>query len=406
MLTKLFKLVTSLVLIAALSFLVIKRDIYLNPKKLSPPTQSERGEAREPFEKNPKSIQAISQDHSQNTQATLPEVTQQETSKDISTSPQSIGIATTSKKVPVLAVPSVTKSNATSNTNPYITMVKGSSDSEEFYKPTVSPCVTSMGYKIGTFDNHFGISKNLFIQEIDNASSLWGDAINKNLFYYNENGSLTINLIYDERQARTEDLGYLALDIDNAKKSAENLRQTYEQEKIEYKKAGEILNKDTDDFQIQYKAYGDKVTKYNSEGGAPRDVYESMQQELAALKQEVSVLEARRTALLTEMDSINRKIEKYNEFITYINSLVAKGNALGGVKFTEGKFSPRNNTIDIYEYSDNTKLRRVLTHELGHALGIDHNDNVYSIMYSVNSATTTALSKEDVRDLVKICSNK
>ena len=103
------------------------------------------------------------------------------------------------------------------------------------------------------------------------------------------------------------------------------------------------------------------------------------------------------------MESINAKVLKYNELTVYINSLIKKSNALGSNKFTEGRFSPNSNTIDIYQYNNDTKLLRVLTHELGHVLGINHNKNIYSIMYTSNSATTTSLSKEDLQALTLVC---
>ena len=89
--------------------------------------------------------------------------------------------------------------------------------------------------------------------------------------------------------------------------------------------------------------------------------------------------------------------------MAYINDLIAKSNAAGGSSFTEGRFTPRTNTIDIYQFNDMNKLRRVLTHELGHVLGINHNENVYSIMFSSNSATTTVLSNEDIEALFEVC---
>ena len=103
------------------------------------------------------------------------------------------------------------------------------------------------------------------------------------------------------------------------------------------------------------------------------------------------------------MNSINQKVTRYNESIKYINSLIKQSNALGTRKFTEGRFTPLTNTIDIYQYNDSVKLLRVLSHEFGHVIGINHNSNSNSIMYSSNSATTTTLSKEDTADLRKAC---
>ena len=290
-------------------------------------------------------------------------------------------------------------------TKVYETMVQSSSDNDETYRPAISPCTVPMGYRIGTLDSRFGISKEKLLEEIHFSSTLWGQALGKNLFVYNENGPLTINLIYDERQAKTEQVTSLALEIENSKLVAETLRLTYEQEKIFYIGDGEQLARDSEAFQARQKLYSAKVDMFNAQGGAPRTEYDLMNKELALLKQEVAALEVRRNQLLAFMETINAKVTRYNELVVYANTLIKKSNALGAQKFTEGRFSPSTNTIDIYQYSDLIKLRRVIAHELGHAVGINHTSNAYSIMYASNSATTTVLSVEDIAALRSVCNS-
>lgn len=287
----------------------------------------------------------------------------------------------------------------------YIPLSEGVSDTDESYRPKLSPCITTITYKIGTFDTRFGISQEHFVQEINAAGDLWGDVFGKKLFTYDEHGELTINLIYDERQASTDEVNNLALEIENSKTAAENVHQVYEQEKIIYLTEGNQFTQDTENFQLRYKAYGEKVANYNASGGAQKVEYDAMMNELVGLKQESALLEERRGGLTSFMNSINDKARRYNEFVSYVNTLIKKSNSLGAKKFTEGRFSPQNNTIDIYQYNDTNKLRRVIAHELGHALGINHNNNTSSIMYLTNSATTTKLSPEDLKALHTLCMN-
>jgi hypothetical protein len=377
MFIRIFKLITSLLVIVVLGVLIAKRDFLLSGKETlqrpAPPT------LKDSQQRNP---------------TPLPQVLLW----------GSKTIATTSETAVVTKVTEPTKTPDIIKSEVYVAMNEGHSDTNEISHPLISPCKVAIDYKIGTFDTHFGVSKEKFKEEVQTAAAAWNQAAGKDLLVYDENGSLTINLIYDERQATTENVNYLALEIENSKTSANILRLTYEQEKIIYVGDGEQLTKDSEAFQVRYKAYADKVDIYNGRGGAPRDEYDAMTKELESLKTESKNLEVQRGQLLAFMDTINTKVNRYNELVSYINTLIKKSNALGTKRFTEGRFTPSTNTIDIYQYNDLIKLQRVITHEFGHALGISHNNNVQSIMYSVNSASTTSLSEEDIQALQAVCS--
>jgi Matrixin len=279
------------------------------------------------------------------------------------------------------------------------------SDTDDNYRPTVSPCISPMGYKIGTFDTKFNISKEQFIVITREAIATWEQAAGTSLFTYNERGSLSINLVYDERQATTVSLGYIALEIENTKQTAENIRKSYEQQKKSYTDDSEAFNQDATKFQERYAIYNEKVKGYNDRGGAPQGEYDTMMKDLDQIKIDSVQFEIRRQDLLKRMDDINAKVKRYNELVAYVNTLIRKSNAIGSRTFTEGRFTPSSNTIDIYQYSDETKLKRVITHELGHAIGIGHVNNVMSVMYSFNSGTNTSLSTEDKQALKDICSS-
>jgi hypothetical protein len=329
--------------------------------------------------------------------------TEKKTVESVSTEAPKDNTPSTTTPIKEPTLPTEGTVRAIPKTSVYIPMQEGSSDTDESYRPSISPCEVAMGWKIGTFDTRFGISKEQFSQDIQDAAETWGSVIDTQLFTYNQNGPLTINLVYDERQAATLDISYLALEIENSKQAAENTKADYESEKTDYLAKGDQYTIDTDIFKTNYKVYDDKVAAFNAKGGAPKDEYDKMMLELADLKSIAAALEVRRVAINAMMNDINAKVVKYNDLVAYINTLIKKSNSLGAKKFTEGRFVPSTDTIDVYQFNDTTKLRRVITHELGHAIGINHNDNVQSIMYAVNSGTSTDLTKEDIKSLKKVC---
>lgn len=382
MLIQIFKLISSLLLVGVLFVLITNREFIIQPKETIP------------SKTNTKTYTT----HEELTPP-LPTLAEKDTTTVVAKTEETVP-GTTSTQI---TSPTVAKIKTIPKKSLYIPMEEGQSDTDTSYRPVVSPCKVTMGYRIGRFDSNFGITQAAFIEEIEIASALWGNQLGKKLFAYNQNGPLTVNLIYDERQARTIDVNNIALEIQNSKDAAESLKNVYEKEKIIYLGDGEQLTKDSEAFKARYQVYTDKVTMYNKQGGAPHAIYEEMTRELEALKQLSKDLTTRRDVLVVYMETINAKVTKYNELVAYINSLIEKSNSLGAKKFTEGRFVPSTNSIDIYQYNDLIKLRRVVTHELGHVLGINHTENIYSIMYAVNSATTTELEPEDIAALHTVC---
>lgn len=276
----------------------------------------------------------------------------------------------------------------------------------ETQKP--NPCITPITYTLGTFDSRFGISKNYFLETISEEVTLWNNAVGKKLFEYNPQGSrgdLIINLVYDQRQQNTNNNKLLAAEIENAKNSATIIQKEYENLEIIFSERKDNYVQRVDNFNTRQKIYNDTVASWNEKGGAPRTEYDALNIEKEELQKESDALTNEHNTLREILADINTKILKHNEFIAFINERVNINNTTANIKFTEGNYSPSTNSVTIYQFTDDTKLKRVIAHELGHALGIDHNQNKESIMYSINSSTVTTLSDEDVVEIKNTCAN-
>jgi predicted Zn-dependent protease len=80
------------------------------------------------------------------------------------------------------------------------------------------------------------------------------------------------------------------------------------------------------------------------------------------------------------------------------------GNKLGD-EFCEGNYLSKGGkqTITIYKYDSSNRLVRVIAHEFGHALGLNHNDNTEAIMYRLIQSDSTRLTPADVTALKTRC---
>jgi len=130
-----------------------------------------------------------------------------------------------------------------------------------------------------------------------------------------------------------------------------------------------------------------------------------------ALEAEAKELQAIQARLDSSVDEINALVVALNRLVVSLNLTAEKYNAINvarGESFEEGVYSSDgvSQEIDVYEFSSRSKLARVLTHELGHALGLEHIDDPKAIMYELNQGDSEKLAATDLLALQALCGVK
>lgn len=270
------------------------------------------------------------------------------------------------------------------------------------------PCKTSISYGIGDFDSEFGVSKEDFLSAIKEAEELWEKPIGRELFNYEEDGSLKINLIYDVRQETTQKLEKMGIIVQNNKASYDSLKLKYDSLSDEYDSQKIYFQNRLATFETRRKAYEAEVAQANKKGGASKEVYDRLNAEKEYLSKEVSALNRLQDELNSNAIDINAVAKALNDLAKTLNIGVEQYNEIGDNlegEFDEGvyKSGPTGRYIDIYQFENRTKLVRVLAHELGHALGLDHVDDTKAIMYRLNVGSNERLTSTDISELKKLC---
>jgi hypothetical protein len=234
-------------------------------------------------------------------------------------------------------------------------------------------CARPILYTVGTIDPRFGLREEAFINHLNRAATLWNKAAGRELFVYDPEGSLPVHLIFDERQ-QTANLG----------KEIQAAQKLHSERAAGLARARSV-------YENEARSYEQDVAYWNARGGAPKSTYQ--------------VLEQKRRELVATGERLNAEVAALNAEVRQLNQEVSAYNVDAGDTFEQGAYHVDRfkQYIHVYEFSNETQLVRLVAHELGHALGLDHAADPEAIMHPLNKSTSLALSKEDRAALTALC---
>jgi len=278
---------------------------------------------------------------------------------------------------------------------------------ENLYRE-VSPCERPIVYSIGDFDERFGLSRDELLQAVNQAAQIWRQPVAKELFSSAAGGGLKINLLYDARQDSTLKLKNLGLTITKDKTTFETLKNKYDAfDKIYQRQKAELDNM-VNYYEEQKANYEDEVKAANRRGGATPDEFAILEQERKQLNNLAEKIKSKQAEINKTADDLNALANVINRLIYELNLNVKNYNNVGAAsagEFQEGEYrsDAAGERINIYQFDDRAALVRVLAHELGHALGLEHVDNPQAMMYRLNEGGNDQLAADDLAELKRVC---
>ncbi len=269
-------------------------------------------------------------------------------------------------------------------------------------------CNTPVHYRIGTIDERFGTNQTELRQSALHAEALWEKPLHKDLFVYDENASLPINLTFDTRQENALKELELREDLQTKAGMSESVSVQYEKLITQFRALKKQYESRVIAYQTALDAYNIEVETWNKKGGAPPEKIQDLRDQERVLQKEL-------TSLQTLSDTLNKIIVELNKIGSHGNALVTDYNTIvseynkrfgEGGEFTQGDYT--GTAIDIYQFDSKDELSVVLAHEFGHALSLNHVANEKSIMFHLmeNQNIEDGLTQEDIAEYTKICVQK
>jgi len=268
-------------------------------------------------------------------------------------------------------------------------------------------CATPVKYRIGKLDPRFGITRQDFQRQVEEAGKAWETAAGQTLFEYDARGALEVDLVYDGRQEMTQRLSVARAGIREKLKQADLIKDTLLPLQNRFDALDESYSAQLNAFKQQQDKYNAAVGQSNASGGAVEAEIQRFNHEREGLKKQADVLEERKKELNRLTEDINALVDRHNTLLRRAN---AEANALStsgafGLEFEEGRYIRQagEQRIQIYQYEGEEALRIILAHELGHALGIRHNANPSSVMSPLIHTDRLTLTADDLDGLAAEC---